>query len=753
VKRLFSPKKEGRVFGPLSVDIKHPGPLNTAEFDCHACPSTNTLLDERCRICVFDRLGVEGDINQVALRRTHLRIYCSRNVSKLAKTFSSLKQLTFDRTLYSKSDTKECKKCVDERMHELIDETWNKLLANPHDLKPLDDLAQKQRKLKGKCAECTREYFLKLLESIKDGMKSATAALRLKPKNYDEAFVARVKPFFVEGVWHPPPDRARLIDSYDLSDGRGKIKIYEQPNRPVPFYELDLPEFKLPAEQLELLDEAFRMEIEEAPGQAKFAYSARMFGFAEDWYNTLLHMLKERQGAAISSSELRKLSNTIASWLTYRILEPLSHDDQITDIYVPAPPEIQPISIEHERWGKCETGIYWETPALLGLGETLASRLGVAFDEVRPQLDAEIPELGMRLFLSRYPAIWAQSVEISIRKRKSKPWTQLLFLDRGTLTPLASSLLSNVLRVGSSAFVIGEIGTAKTSQVETYIPEIGPGQKIVCYQDTEELHIEDFVAHGYKLANVRVADPQQLERQVNAFLRGGASYWLITEVRAAEAVKAALGAAARQGSQPVIASFHARSKREMFDLIAHIMGLHETAFKYIDFIVSTARFSTHQGTIRRITEIAEVLKDWEGKPEYVELFVDDRKRDILVPKNFLKGDRRLLSKINFYDLSKLDVVAASKKLNFLPPSKGGSRAIPAACQRLAIDERDFLTAILAEARMKSDIMMLAKRRKNASYLELPFISKAYDAYFSIVKQNALDYKKVMRGWQAWLKAL
>lgn len=753
MKRIFSHKKEGRGFGPLNVDIKHPGPLSVAEFDCHSCPAPSTLLDERCRICVFDRLGVEGDLDRVALRRAHSRIYCSRDVSKLAKTFSSLKQLALDRTLYSKSATKECKKCVDERMHELVDETWNKLLANPHDPKPLDDLAQKQRKLKGKCAECTREYYLKLLELIKDGMKSVSTTLRLKPKNYDEVFVARVKPFFVEGIWHPPPSQARLIDSYDLSDGRGKIKIYEQLNRPVPFYELELPEFKIPVEQLELLDEAFRMEIEEAPGQAKFAYNARMFGFADDWYNTLLHMLKKRESAAISSSELRKLSNIIASWLTYRILEPLSHDDQITDIYVPAPPEIQPISIEHERWGKCETGIYWETPALLGLGETLASRLGVAFDEVRPQLDAEIPELGMRLFLSRYPAIWARSVEISIRKRRSKPWTQPLFLDRGTLTPLASSLLSNVLRIGSSAFVIGEMGTAKTSQVETYIPEIGPGQKIVCYQDTEEVHIEDFVAHGYKLANVRVADPEQLEKQVNAFLRGGASYWLITEVRAAGAVKAALGAAARQGSQPVIASFHARSKREMFDLIAHIMGLHEAAFKYIDFIVSTARFSTPQGTIRRITEIAEVLKDWEGKPEYVELFADDRKRDVLVPKNFLKGDKRLLSKINSYDLSKLDVVAASKRLSFLPPSKGGSRAIPAACKKLAINERDFLVTILAEARMKSDIIMLAKRSKDTKYLELPFVSKAYDAYFSIVKQNAPDYKKIMRGWQTWLKAL
>ena len=232
MKRFRSPTKEGRGFGPLSVDIKRPGPLNIAEFDCHAYPSTSTLLDERCRICIFDRLGIEGDIDQVALRRTHSRIYCSHDVSKLAKIFSTLKQLALDRTLYSKSDAKECKKCIDERMHELVDETWDKLLANPHDPKPLDDLAQKQRKLKGKCAECTREYFLKLLELIKDRMKSATATLRLKPKNYDEAFVACVKPFFVEGVWHPPPSQAHLIDSYDLSDGRGKIKIYEQPKPP-----------------------------------------------------------------------------------------------------------------------------------------------------------------------------------------------------------------------------------------------------------------------------------------------------------------------------------------------------------------------------------------------------------------------------------------------------------------------------------------------------------------------------------------
>jgi type IV secretory pathway ATPase VirB11/archaellum biosynthesis ATPase len=208
------------------------------------------------------------------------------------------------------------------------------------------------------------------------------------------------------------------------------------------------------------------------------------------------------------------------------------------------------------------------------------------------------------------------------------------------------------------------MGTAKTSQVETYIPEIGPHNRIVAFQDTEELHIEDFVSHGYKLANVRVSDPEQLEKQVTAFLRGGSSYWLITEVRAAEAVRAALGAAARQGSQPVVASFHARSKTEMFDLIVHIMGLHQATFKYIDFIISTARFSTPRGTIRRIVEISEVLKEWKDEPRYSEMFVDDRRQDRLVSSKLLSGPRELIKRLDSRDLSKLDMKEVVKRVTF-----------------------------------------------------------------------------------------
>jgi type IV secretory pathway ATPase VirB11/archaellum biosynthesis ATPase len=733
-----------------TLRVRTSGPLQVAEIDCYGCEGTSTLASPYCRKCVFEKLGAESAVDRLVLKRGYRRIYDSPGPSKLARTLAALKQLAHDRTLYAPHEDGKCKGCVNHRMKELT-ELWPRLLENPHNLAPLDRLEEKQNPLEGECKNCTVEHFVKLVKSVRTGLgdfvrKNPTAT------DYDEIFIGRSMPFFVEGVWHPPNRPTKLIDSYALPEERGQVRVYEQVDRPVPFYELDLPEFKLPAEQLELLEEAFRLEVKGAPGHARFAYPTRIASFAQDWYNSLLHIVRERSNTKISSAELQKLAKKMANWLTYRVLEPLSYDDHITDIYIPAPPELQPIYVVHDRWETCETGIYWTTPALLGMGETLASRIGTAFDEVRPQLDVEMPELGMRLFLSRYPAMWPKSVSVSIRKRRRHAWTQPLFIDRGTLTPLASSLVSNIIRTGASAFVIGEKGSAKTSQIETLIPEIGPNNRVICYQDTEELHLEEFIEHGYKLENVRIADPEHLQKQIDAFLRGGEAYWLITEVRAIEAVKAALGAAARQGSQPLVTSFHVKTKREMYDLICHIMGLHEAAYKYIDLVISTARFSTPEGSIRRVTEIAEISKDWTDEPEYVDLFEDDRKHDLLMPVNFLRGSKRLIKQLNSYDLSRIDVVAAAKRVKFLSPKRGGSHYIPDACERLAIKQQDFLTSILAEARMKSDLLALARRTGNVSYMELPFVSRAYDIYFALVKKHAPDYRQVLEGWRTWLKA-
>jgi len=727
--------------------MKALGPLRAVEFDCQGCEGSATLNDEGCRVCIFDKISSEGKVDWTFIGREVTRAYTSRDLSKLAERISTAKRLVVDAILREVAGAK--RETMSETENMAIEELFKHVTRNPHQI--CGNEMNKVRCLFGKVfGKRGDNLFKKCVESVENTLGELKFLKRLESNTYDKFFGCRAKPFFVDGVWHGPPEKAKLIDSYALSGGRGKVAIYERENSPMPFYHLQLPEFDLPSYKLSILYRAFRVEIEEAPGHARFARSATMRDFAEEWYAALMYMVKEGT-ERLTSSEIMELARTMANWLAYRGLEALSHDDKITDLYIHAPPELQPILLEHERWGKVETGIRLTTPSLLGLGETLASRLGTAFDEVHPQLDAEIPELGIRLFLSRYPAIWPRSVEIAVRRRRSKPWTQPLFLERGTLTPLASSVLGNLLRLGSSAFVIGEMGTAKTSQVETYVPEIGPDNRIIAFQDTEELHVEDFVKAGYKLSNVRIADPEHLEHQINAFLRGGASYWLITEVRAAGAVRAALGAAARQGSQPVVASFHARSKREMYDLIVHIMGLHPAAFRYVDLIVSTARFTTKWGTMRRIVEVSEVLKEWKDEPEYVELFEDDRKRDLLCPKNIFKGNRSLIEKVNSYDLSKIHPGKLARSLEFLSPDKGGSHLIPLLCKKLAVNEEEFIQRILVEARMKSDLLMLSKKTGNTEFLELPFISRAYGAFFSSIKRNAPDYGRVMEEWRAWLK--
>lgn len=695
----------------------------------------------------MERIGAEGEVDWTSIGREITRVYTSKDLHRLAEAIATAKRMVIDMLMSEGSGKKGSG--LSTAGERAVKELFRAVAENPHepDEKALKNARRLFTEAYGKSGET---LFSRAKEIVDNSLGELKFLKRLSPDAYDRFFRCRLKPFFVEGVWHDPPENSRLLESYSLPGGKGKVSIYEREDSPVPFYHLSLPEFNTPQEKLLLLYRAFRVEMEGAPGHARFARSGAVRHFAEEWYAALMHMVRERE-EKLGSEEIRELAGTMANWLAYRALEALSHDDRITDIYIHAPPELQPVFLEHERWGKVETGIFLTTPSMLALGETLASRLGTAFDEVHPQLDAEIPELGIRLFLSRYPAIWARSVEVAVRRRRSKPWTQPLFLDRGTLTPLASSLLGNLLRLGSSAFVIGEMGTAKTSQVETYVPEIGPDNRIIAFQDTEELHVEDFVREGYKMANVRVSDPEHLEHQVNAFLRGGASYWLITEVRAAEAVRAALGAAARQGSQPVVASFHSRSKREMYDLIVHIMGLHPAAFRYIDLIIGTARFTTRSGTIRRIVEVSEVLKEWKDEPQYVELFTDDRKRDLLLPKNILRGNRSLLEKINSFDLSRVQPEEAAKSLEFLAPEDGGSHLIPSLCGRLGLDQREFLERVIAEARMKSDILVLARKNGSPELLELPFVSRAYGAFFSSVKKHAPDYGKVMEEWRAWLK--
>ncbi len=735
------------------AEVLSSGPIKIGKIDCRGCSGSSSLNSPMCRNCVFESFGREDSVDWVVLERGFKRVYTTSRISELAGALFSMDLMIRDRNHYLSDSGGECSDCVDRRMEKLLG-AWEEIKRNPHDLEPLEKVAEEEVSNVDdeKCNACTSRNFVSLVDRVAGEIRGVDGWEKLEKSNYDGVLNSRVVPFFVGGVWKSVEGKAKLTDSYQLKNDRGHVRIYERENRPVPFYDLEFPEKRLTSDEIDLLDRSYREKIDSAPGHANFAESERVSKFTKDWYEILLHQVRDKENANVPTERLRELADYIANWLRYSVLEPLSQDEHVTDIHFTAPTEKNPVTVVHDKWGKCETGFYITTRSLLSLGEILAARLDTNFDRVNPRLDAEIPKLGMRLFMTRSPALWTDSISAMVRRRRSKPWTQPLFLRRGTLTPLASSLMSHYLRYGASAFVTGDIGTAKTSTIETLIPEIGPGERIVCYQDTEELNVEKFLNEGYEVENVRVRDSEDLRKQINAFLRGGAAYWLITEVRSTEAVKAALGAAARRGSQPVVSSFHVRTKRQMFDLVCNIMGLHEAAYRYMDLFVGTAKFETSEGAIRRITEISEVLKDWDENPKYANIFEDDRQNDILMPKNLFRGDNSLVREVGSRDISDVEVMEVADDLAFRPPEEGGSRFLFETIDRLAIERSSLLESVLAEARMKSDILRISRNSGDFGYLELPFVSEAYDFYFSAVDRNNEDHAAALAEFRDWLSS-
>jgi len=693
-------------------EVRSSGPLRLLEVDCHSCGGRATLSDPSCRECVLGSLPQE-EVDGVVLLRPHHRLYpflCS-----FLRELRSLRLLLSDRTRMGR-EGRGCGRCVEER-ERLLRTSFHSFLRTLHP-PGLDPPASPRRK---ECEECHSSRFLPLLREVRGRYRSL---LSLK----EECLREVRRPFFADCFILPFRGRGEVVDSYPLRGG-GRVRIYLREDSPLPFYELDLPEFRLPEELVELLERAFLSEPPEGTGEGW-------------WREVLLELGKGRYPAG----ELEGLAHLLSRWTSYGILEALSRDEHLTDFLFPSPPELQPVRVIHERWDLCETGIRCSTPSLLHLAERLASRVGTSFDEIRPELDVEVEELGLRIFLARDPALW-KGVGMAVRKRRERTWTQPLFLQRRTLTPLASAFLSWAVREGASAFLIGEVGSAKTSLLESLLPEVGREHHLICFQDTPELHVEELVRCGYSVENVRIGRPEELEKQIEAFLRGGPAYWFIAEVRSQEAVRAALGAAARRGSQPVVSSFHARSRREMFELICHILGLPPAVYKHVDLVVGTARFRGREGTVRRVVELSEVRKEWREEPEYSELFSYSRREDLLLPSSLLGGRARTLRRLSSFELGEDEVEEGIRDLHFLPPEEGGSELIPFLCRRSGREEGEALQEILWEALVKARLVELS--RSDPSLLELPAVSRAYERYFSLVRRKGVG----RASFREWLKGL
>jgi len=187
------------------------------------------------------------------------------------------------------------------------------------------------------------------------------------------------------------------------------------------------------------------------------------------------------------------------------------------------------------------------------------------------------------------------------------------------------------------------------------ILEILPKYRIITIEDTQELPVDKYKSLGLDLLSLKVRSALMAEGLEISFehglrtsLRLGDSCLVLGEVRSEEAK--ILYEAMRVGamSMSVAGTIHADNPYGVYDRLVNDLNVPKGSFKVTDLIVIIKQIKSPSGLHRdrRVTQVTEVLKEWNDEPVFQDLLVYDPKTDALKATDILlKGKSVLINEI------------------------------------------------------------------------------------------------------------
>ncbi|MEM0360835.1 MAG: type II/IV secretion system ATPase subunit [Candidatus Diapherotrites archaeon] len=423
----------------------------------------------------------------------------------------------------------------------------------------------------------------------------------------DDSYV--LYPFFVDCLIKPV--KGKVLKSYTIKDS--SVKIVQEKQNLEPTYTIEIPNLDLNLKQL-------------------------------------LELHKEYE-----SSEMK--TPLLVRWIKqHGILDYLMNDPKIQEINI-NPPEFQSsFRIVHEEFDECRSNIYPSIDLLNYLATFLKIESGRPLNKAQPQLDAELIVEKQRARVAAVVQPFSiHGIGYSIRRHREKPWTLPLFISNNTLSPFFAGLMSFMVTHGRTMMFTGPRGSGKTSLLGATILEILPKYRIITIEDTQELPINAYKDFGYDILCFKVKSalsPEGLEispeKGLRTCLRLGNSCLILGEVRSGEA--RVLYEAMRVGamSNTVAGTIHADTPYGVFDRVVNDLGVPRGSFKVTDLIIIIKQIKSATGMhhVRRVTQVTEVLKDWEKEPKFQDLMLYNKENDSLEPtKELLNGKSEIIKNI------------------------------------------------------------------------------------------------------------
>jgi len=323
----------------------------------------------------------------------------------------------------------------------------------------------------------------------------------------------------------------------------------------------------------------------------------------------LFEEMLDDEAVLLTRTERARLFEAItADILAFGPIQPLLHDDSVTEIMVNGP-----FQVYVERNGLLEeTDIVFEDDDhVKRIIDRIVAPLGRRCDEASPMVDARLPD-GSRVN-AIIPPLSIRGPVLTIRKFSRVPLTMPDLIGYGALTPQLGDFLAACVRGRLSTLVCGGTGSGKTTLLNVLSSFIPENERIITIEDAAEIQLNQrhVITLEKRPSNIEGEGEITIRQLVINALRMRPDRIVVGECRGAEALD--MLQAMNTGHDGSLTTIHSNSPRDSLSRIETMVlmagtdlplrAIREQIASAVDLIVHVERLPDGSRKVLKISEV------------------------------------------------------------------------------------------------------------------------------------------------------
>jgi len=466
--------------------------------------------------------------------------------------------------------------------------------------------------------------------------------VKAKPEDKEEQLAQEVKQkdmqdfkqTMMEETEPTPEEKTAIEKELDETrkieiDAYGKVKIYKLPDKPLAYY--FLPATRPTAAErkvINTLKEATTRLISIAPYKIRDPEERRII-----YKQKIIEIIKSNPTLRIPESRTLFYADAVVREMVgYGLIDDLIKDDQLEEIMIVGPKK--PVYVFHRKHEMMTTNIeFFSEQEIEDLINKIAREVGRRVDVSSPLLDARLLD-GSRVNATIPPASISGGT-LTIRKFRADPYSLIDLIKMGTLSSEAAAFLWMAIdglgTKPANILISGGTGSGKTTLLNVLAAFVPDRERIITIEDTAELNLP--IKHWIRLESrppgIEGTGELKMDILTKNSLRMRPDRIIVGEIRHEEAFT--LFTAMNTGHDGTLGTVHANSPDEtLIRLTSPPMNVPNIMMSGLDMIIVEHRYyDRKKGTMRRVSEIAEVYGALEGHPKTQTIFQRDPARDTL----------------------------------------------------------------------------------------------------------------------------